>query len=341
MSYLRPLDLVIQSLDDERLHVQITDGQNQTERIASHPLLRGDPHLLLGLLEHFATRSASHHEQQRLRLFGLKLHEAAFGTNSSAAQGPRALRFHTAKAGRLAFLPWELLCHPQDGYLALNGHTVSRFDPQVRQYPPVPLIGPLQTLMVAPRPPNFPPQPTFSLLEASHLSLSILPRATWPTLQRALLAKDFHILVLDAYVDADPTGAEAYLSFEDDRSPAGSFRLSASELGSYLGPTSTVRLIVLRLHPALPQPLAWSSHLLAYTLQRTGVAAVIVNQASVSADAWQMVITESLGRLAGGHPVETAARAARVALAARIHGFAWASILQMGRKHLFVPLKNT
>ncbi|HEX9373462.1 MAG TPA: CHAT domain-containing protein [Roseiflexaceae bacterium] len=217
---------------------------------------------------------------------------------------------------RVAALPWEFLCDPDHGPLAMLGAPIVRYLPQQAVIPSLTTVLPLRVLLTgAQTPPPADIDRELREVEATlaemgeHVQIAVEPHLTTSKL-RARLREGFHIWHFIGHGGFSRDGATGLLKFEDSTGDAAD--VTARELGIMLQ-GSGLRLVVLSACNSATlviDPL----RSVAPALVRAQIPAVVAMQFSVPQDAARAFAGEFYRTLAEGWPIDACVTEGRKAV---------------------------
>lgn len=242
-------------------------------------------------------------------------------TRSQSALGPEEgmrlrLNVDLERELDLAALPWEFLCDPDRGPLAMLDAPVVRYLPQQAVVPSMATPLPIKIMLTGAHTP--PPSQIARELDqveqalaalGENVKIAVEPHLTAAKL-RALLRQGFHVWHFIGHGRLSDDGRSGALCLED---PSGDVNpVSARELGILLQ-RSGLRLVVLNACNSGALTLAPLGSL-APALMRAQVPAVVAMQFSVPQDAARAFAGEFYGALAEGLPIDMCVTEGRKAI---------------------------
>jgi len=305
-SEIEDFDLQVWKTSDRKFHarVQYPGGGGEAHWDFADPFAK-DPEIQKALLEAAGgcrdLKPSWVPSQDTTRDLGTLLFETVFGGKVLTFWNQRFLE--TQKAGRGLRLrlhlgpelwdwPWEMLCDPSEGFLAVNPETpVVRYVERADIIRPLRVRPPLRVLAVTASPSGLSPvgieeelgdleKSLAELRRPEWVELEILRKATRETLRVALLEGDFHVLHFVGHGAFNAERGQGAIFLErEDGSPDPVDGLALSVL---LQAQPRVRLVVLNACNGARGSLADPFASLAQSLLQARIPAVIAMQSAVS-----------------------------------------------------------
>jgi hypothetical protein len=278
-----PLSVVtvqITDLGEDRYQVETFFADKKATRIAPAPLKRGEIFYYTALLERGHSIPLLEY-QHRLRELGNRLCAYVIPGNTfqrleQLAASPIIISLNLEQAGLLTFLPWEVMWHPEQGYLATHRTIcLTRCVNEVSQPAIIPVIDQLHILRVAPA--ETPPHD--GTVNTPHIHN--LMSATLPSLISRLEAQDYHILQLHLFMSEDEQNKRIRLSLEDPRNSPEEVVISPQSLAEWISIHTTVRLIVIIPKVKDTQSSMAIAHKASLQLLHAGISAIVVTPPSL------------------------------------------------------------
>ena len=251
----------------------------------------------------------------------------------------------------LEAVPWEYLYDTRLGrFLTLSTRTpVVRLLDALDSPPPVTVQAPLRVLVMISSPSDMPElavereeqllrATTGDLVEAGHLELVVLGRATLPTLQRALL-EPFHVFHFIGHGGWDRESEQGVLVLErEDRT---SHRVSGARLGTLLHDARDLQLAVLNACEGARSSGRDAFSGVGQALVRQGLPAVVAMQTEISDRAAIVFSHEFYSFLTRGLPIDAAICEVRKAMATSDEASEWGTAVLLrsggGQPFSFAP----
>lgn len=341
-------EFAIEQLGDERYRTRVLDSPaGQASGTFTFPLSALEiENFLLRLGRGGGTRRRlESSEREAARTFGGKLFDAVFTDEvetclrrsideaERSGQGLR-IRLRLSDAPALHGIPWEYLySSSNDRFLVLSSWTpLIRYLELPRRVTPLRVEPPLRILVMISSPSDYPSLDTEAewnrlndgladLVVAGRVELHRLDDASLVSLQRALLAHDYHVLHFIGHGGFDEASGDGVLMLEEE---SGRARIiPGRDLGIILHDHRSLRLTVLNAcegaRTSAIDPLAGS----AQSLLRAGIPAVVAMQFEISDDAAIAFGHAFYGAIALGLPVDAAVTEARKAVFGQSGGVEW------------------
>jgi hypothetical protein len=312
MKIYRDFEIQISSVGEQRYSLFVS-GQGGDAR-ATIALPTGDPiyQVLAGRLAQFDTDEASLFDLGQIlfqTLFQGPIKDVYTRSQSAlgADEGMRLrLNIDLEREAAAAALPWEFLCDPDRGPLAMLDAPIVRYLPQQAMIPRLATPLPLKILLTgAETPPPAAIDRELRDVEAAlaalgdHVRISVEPHLTTAKL-RALLREGFHVWHFIGHGDVSRDGASSVLRFED--ATGDSADVSARELGILLQ-RSGLRLVVLNACNS-GRLMVDPFRSIAPALVRAQIPAVVAMQFTVPQEAASAFAGEFYRTLSEGLPID-------------------------------------
>jgi hypothetical protein len=242
-------------------------------------------------------------------------------TRSQSALGPDEglrlrLNVDLEQEVEVAALPWEFLCDPDQGPLAMLDAPIVRYLPQQSVIPAIAAPLPLKVLLTgAQTPPPAEIERELNEVHAAlasfgpHVQITVEPHLTSAKL-RALLREGFHVWHFIGHGGLSRDGRSSALRFEDASGDVA--KVSARELGILLQ-RSGLRLVVLNACNSGTLTVD-PFRALAPALVRAQIPAVVAMQFSVPQEAARAFAGEFYRTLSEGLPIDTCVTEGRKAV---------------------------
>ena len=324
MKTYRDCEIQISALDADRYTLFISGPGGDARATITLPLADPVYQGLAARLESFDTDEATLFEIGQLLFRALFQGPARdVYTRSQSALGPDQglrLRFNIdlEREPHIAALPWEFMCDPDQGPLAMLDAPIVRYLPQQAVTPTLATALPLKVLLTgAVTPPELHVQRELAEVRAaladleheSYVQITVEEHLTRQKLMR-WLREGFHIWHFIGHGGTNLAGTSATLLFED---PTGSSEaVSARELGILLN-RSGLRLVVLNACNSARLTID-PFRSIAPALIRAQIPAVVAMQFTVPEEAAQAFASEFYRALAEGFPIDACVTEGRKAV---------------------------
>jgi hypothetical protein len=273
------LRIQITDLGEDRYQVETHLAGKTATRIAPSPLKRGEIFYTIALLKQIHSVPPLEY-QHRLRELGNHLCNYVIPGNTfqhivSLSSSNLIISLYLEQAGLLAFLPWEVMWHPDYGYLATHPKIhLTRSISQAPRPTIIPVVDYLRILRVVSTETVQHQVLVNKSIKALHLE-NLMP-ASLPGLIRQLEAQDKHILQLHLYMSENEHTHQILLSFDDPTQSPDEQLTSPQGLAEWIGIHATIRLIIIIPHTTQKRAIMPMVQTASIELLRAGIPAIVV-----------------------------------------------------------------